>query len=45
MLNVKHDLPVHTVAISHPGADGPELTGVLGNNRPTVAAGSSSAII
>ena len=35
MLNVKHDLPVHTVAILlHPGADGPELTGVLRQQSP-----------
>jgi predicted transposase YdaD len=35
MLNVKHDLPVHTVAILlHPGADGPELTGVLQQQSP-----------
>jgi predicted transposase YdaD len=34
-LNVKHDLPVHTVAILlHPGADGPELTGVLRQQSP-----------
>jgi predicted transposase YdaD len=35
LLNVKHDLPVHTVAILlHPGADGPELTGVLRQQSP-----------
>ncbi|MGC8642998.1 MAG: Rpn family recombination-promoting nuclease/putative transposase [Isosphaeraceae bacterium] len=35
MLNVKHDLPVHTVAILlHPGADGRELTGVLRQQSP-----------
>ncbi len=35
MLNVKHDLPVHTVAILlHPGADGPELTGMLRQQSP-----------
>ena len=35
LLNVKHDLPVHTVAILlHPGADGPELTGVLRQRSP-----------
>jgi len=34
-LNVKHDLPVHTVAILlHPGADGRELTGVLRQQSP-----------
>ena len=35
LLNLKHDLPVHTVAILlHPGADGPELTGVLRQQSP-----------
>ena len=32
---MKHDLPVHTVAILlQPGADGPELTGVLRQQSP-----------
>ena len=35
LLNLKHDLPVHTVAILlHPGADGPELSGVLRQQSP-----------
>ena len=35
MLNVRHDLPVHTVAILlHPAADGPELTGVFRQQSP-----------
>jgi predicted transposase YdaD len=35
LLNVRHDLPVHTVAVLlRPEADGPELTGVLRQQSP-----------